>query len=64
MAMKFHFDIEEGIKDYEQLTDHKILLTPCTYINLIETIKHLFINRRAQLAKQRTKFKQGFDLLE
>lgn len=39
MAVKMHYDMQEGIKDYESLTDHKILLTPCSYLNLIQTIK-------------------------
>ena len=63
MAIKMHYDMQEGLSEYEQMTRHKILLTPCTYQNLLNTIKHLFKERQIKLSEEQRKFKKGFDLL-
>ena len=63
MAIKMHYDIQEGIQEYEQMTGHKILLTPCTYQNLLSTIKELFKTRDIKLHEEGAKYKMGFDML-
>jgi len=41
-ALKMYFDVERGINDYCKETDHHLYLTPCTFMNLIQTYKHVF----------------------
>ena len=60
-ALKMYFDVERGIDAYAKATNHQIYLTPCNFMNLIQTYKHVFKLRRKHYNTLKLKYKAGLD---
>ena len=60
-ALKMYFDVERGIKEYAKETDHHCYLTPCTFMHLIQTYKHIFKLRLEHYDALKLKYKAGLD---
>ena len=63
-ALRMHADMGRAIKKYAEETGHLLFLTPCTFVNLLQTFKEIFRKRAQHYSAMQKKFETGLSKLD
>ena len=62
-AMRMHFQMSKAAEEYNNKSEMSMIITPCSFLNLIESFKYIYDKMSHQYNELLEKYKRGLSYI-